>query len=229
MPSVSRITFVLHLVLAIVSLRQQATGLSFPVRRRTLFETSGAFLYLLAPPAQAVQLPSDSEIQSTITGVQYRDDRIGNGPVVSKDEVLVMHIQGLTRDGSVFLDTREKGKPLLHKLGTVQDFDFFGGDSSKRLAVTLGVEDGLRGMKLGGVRRLVVPSPLGYGHAGVSRYDAMRMGLLKPIPRDEMLRYEVELLRCVDLPATNNGLVSQACCTEPNYPCKTSDPDTGDS
>ena len=71
--------------------------------------------------------------------------------------------------------------------------------------MTIGLEDGIlaagnNSMRLGGVRRIVVPSPLAYGHAGVSRYDALQMGLLQPIPRDELLRYEVELLRCIDVP-----------------------------
>lgn len=190
-------------------------GESWTVQRRHFFWT------IFTPlPANAVILEPD-EIQETITGVQYRDDRVGSGPDVSPKDVLVMHIQGLNRDGSIIVDTRSQGKPVLHQLGSVQDFELFGGNSGQRPVVTLGIEDGIRGMKLGGIRRMVVPGPLAYGHAGVSRYDAMRMGLLKPVPRDEMLRYEVELLRCVDVPAPDRGLVAQACCTEPNYPCKT--------
>ena len=219
-------------ILIIVSLIfQRAAGLSFSNLQRRHFLSQAPATALLLSGSTAVQgvpLPTEDEIQSTITGVQYRDDRIGHGAEVSKDDVLVLHLQGLTRDGSIFLDTREQGKPILHKLGSVPDFDFFGGNSSRRPAVTLGVEDGIRGMKLGGVRRMIVPSPLAYGHAGVSRYDAMKMGLIKPIPRDEMLRYEVEILRCVDLPASNNGLSSQACCTEPNYPCQTDTDDRGE-
>lgn len=199
--------------------------------RRQFLNQAPASLALLVcspTPARAVQLPKDEDIQSTFTGVQYRDDRIGQGAAVSKDEVIVLHLYGLTKDGSVFLDTREQGKPLLHKMGSVTDFEFLGRKSSDRSPITLGIDDGIRGMKLGGVRRVVVPSPLAYGHAGVSRYDAMQMGLLKPIPRDETLRYEVELLRCVDVPksSTGEGLSGQACCTEPNFPCNTETDDT---
>ena len=136
-----------------------------------------------------------------------------------------MHLRGLRRDGQVFLDTREQrgGAPLLHEMGSAISFDVFGGNSSKRSVVTMGVEDGIRnGMRYGGIRRLVVPSPLGYGNAGVSRYDALKMGLLKPIPRDEVLRFEVELLRCAEVPLdSESGLVGQVCCTEPSYPCNT--------
>jgi hypothetical protein len=140
-----------------------------------------------------------------------------------------MHLEGLRRDGSVIIDTRKEGKPLLHQLGSVIDYDIFlGGDSSQRPVIPLGMEDGIRGMRYGGIRRMVVPSPLGYGNAGVSRYDAMRMGLLKPVPRDELLRFQVELLRCLDAAPIdtttgtgNSGFLAQVCCTEPNYPCKT--------
>ena len=138
-----------------------------------------------------------------------------------------IQIRGLLRDGSVFLDTTSAGRPLLHKLGTAVDFNFFrrnnGGDSSQRSQVTMGLEDGISGMRKGGIRRIVVPGPLGYGHAGVSRYDAYRMGLLRPIPRDETLRYEVELLRCspltLDDPTTQRARTIDACCTEEKYPC----------
>jgi FKBP-type peptidyl-prolyl cis-trans isomerase len=195
---------------------------SWSLNRRHLFKATPAVAALIAgtSSASAVILEPE-EIQKTITGVQYRDDRVGSGPEISPKDVLVMHIQGMTRDGSIIVDTRADGRPILHQLGSVQDFEFFGGDSGKRPIVTLGVEDGMRGMKWGGVRRIVVPSPLAYGSAGVSRFDAMRMGLKRPVPRDEMLRYEVELLRCLDVTSTDTGLVAQACCTEPNYPCNT--------
>ena len=219
---------VLWILLLLLQQIPEGSSWSFSIPRRHVLWTPAAAAAVVAatttPAAEAVVLSTDDEIQKTITGVQYRDDRIGSGPPVSNKDVLVLHLQGLTRNGNVIVDTRAQGKPILHQLGSVQDFDFFGGDSGKRPIVTMGIEDGIRGMRLGGVRRMVVPSPLGYGHAGVSRYDAMRMGLLQPVPRDEILRYEVELLQCVDVPAPDTGLVglvAQACCTEPNYPCQT--------
>ncbi|CAB9498315.1 FKBP-type peptidyl-prolyl cis-trans isomerase FkpA [Seminavis robusta] len=217
------------LVLTILVLLLSFLGASslslLDARRRHLLlsPAAGALLPVFSSSAAILEV---DEIQSTITGVQFRDDRIGQGDVVGGKDVVVLHLQGLRRDGSVIVDTREQGQPILHQLGSVVNFDVFGGDSSKRPIITLGVEDGIRGMRYGGIRRIVIPSPLGYGHAGVSRYDAMKMGLLKPVPRDELLRFEVEILRCVDVPfgdaeSNPNGLVAQACCTEPSYPCKT--------
>jgi hypothetical protein len=180
------------------------------------------------PKAFAFTEEDIRDITKLPTGVQYRDDHIGGGELVqSKNgDVVLMHVRGLLRDGSVFLDSEAAGAPLLHKLGTLVDFNFFrsSGDSSHRSLITVGLEDGISGMHTGGIRRIVVPGPLGYGHAGVSRYDAYRMGLRRPIPRDETLRYEVELLRCS--PYANAGETQRtvdACCTDETFPCPTGD------
>ena len=224
-----RIPALLALCSLLLARRAVSLSLTTGTRRQFLIHTptSVGLLIFGGVAANGVQLPTDDEIQSTLSGVQYRDDRIGQGGALSKGDLVVLHLQGVRRDGSIFLDTRRQGRPLLHKIGTSESFAFSGKKSSQRPAVTLGVEDAMRGMKLGGIRRIVVPSALGYGYDGVSRYDAMKMGLLVPIPRDELLRYELELLRCVDLPAGDNGLTRQACCTEPNYPRKTDSPDKG--
>jgi len=195
------------------------------------------------------------------------------------DEPIPLHLRAATTDGVLLFDTRLErrtrgkggggtggvelrratggdagggGTPILYTLGTAQDFDTFGGDSSARGRVTQGVEDTIlsRGllaewnggadeslesvrqaiepMREGGVRRVLVPSALAYGNSGVSRYDAFEMGLMKPVPRDQMIVYEVELLRCLSVElevpgdATEVRMQSvQACCTEENYPCNT--------
>ncbi len=183
----------------------------------------------LLPKAFAFTEEDIRDINKLPTGVQYRDDHIGGGELVQSrnGDVVLMHVRGLLRDGSVFLDTVASGAPLLHKLGTVVDFNFFrssGGDSSQRSQVTMGLEDGISGMRTGGIRRVVVPGSLGYGHAGVSRYDAFRMGLRRPIPRDETLRYEVELLRCSPyVTAGETQRTVDACCTEDKFPCPMGD------
>lgn len=211
---------------------------SHPNSRRNLIEN-----LLLAPFATSVPLLSGAQIsvakvldeQRAIkqlpNGIQYSDARIGNGPPTQKKDTVVMHLRALRRDGAVLFDTLEDGEgtPLLHPLGSVQDFDFFGGDSTQRSKVTMGIEDAILGgtdgkdpLKAGGIRLVVVPAPLAYGHAGVSRYDAMKMGLRKPVPRNEMLRYEVEILRCQDVQTLEQGGGPQAqiCCRQPDFPCK---------
>ena len=143
---------------------------------------------------------------------------------------------------------------MLFRLRSVPEDLFFLGQSNaiQRGIVTLGVQDTIlaRGtnhpMRLGGVRKAVVPSELAYGRGGVSRYEALRLGLRRAVPRDEMLRYEIELLRCSfaevsrSRGAAEGGLGERAgdggdnnenggkparalaCCPEEKYPCKIS-------
>jgi hypothetical protein len=218
-------------------------------RRDVLFHVAAIGLIGGPSIAKAQNEPSkeeeeDSRVYRLLSGVQFRNVRIGSGPLVTKESgTLVLHLRASTRGGSVLLDTREDGPPLLYKLGSAQDYNVFGGDSAKRLKVTQGVEDAIvsRGilekgekvepMREGGIRKVIVPSFLAYGNTGVSRYDSYRMGLRKVVPRDEVLLYEVEILRClnveVPLPprkgqaeGTTETITVQACCTEDSYPCQ---------
>jgi len=225
--------------------------------------------------AETSTTTDNERIYQLTSGIQFRDIRIGTGPPISNqrsyDDPLLLHLKAATVKGVLLFDTRldkrngEKagtvvsttgigGSPIVYTLGTTQDFDTFGGDSSTRSKVTQGVEDTIlsRGllaawngvdtgsldsvrqamepMREGGVRRVVVPASLAYGNSGVSRYDAFKMGLNKPIPRDEMIVYEIELLRCLngemDVLQDLSGVEVvrkqsvRACCTEDRYPCK---------
>jgi hypothetical protein len=204
----------------------------------------------------------DVVVYQLASGVEFRNLRQGSGPApitISKDDddkvenIVVLHLKAMTRDRVELFDTFDKS-PILYELGTSQNFDVFGGDASKRPKVTQGVEDAIlsRGkaysvkkngvvinqnervepMREGGKRRVIVPAALAYGHAGVSRYDAWRMGLKNPVPRDQDIFYDIEILRCstVDVEAANNGDASasnipvKACCLEDNYPCQVPKP-----
>ncbi|KAI2495769.1 hypothetical protein MHU86_18744 [Fragilaria crotonensis] len=67
------------------------------------------------PKAFAFTEEDIRDIKRSPTGVQYRDDHVGGGESVqSKNgDVVVMHVRGLVKDGSVFLDTEAAGAPLL--------------------------------------------------------------------------------------------------------------------
>jgi len=178
------------------------------------------------------------------SGVIFTDIRVGTGKNVSKDDFVLMHLRAETLNGLVLFDTKldGNGRPILHELNTVEDFNIFGGDSSKRSKVTLGVEDAIisRGvasweggsgkidpMRQGGIRSVIVPDSLAYGQAGISRYDAFRMKLRRALPREAILRYEIELLHCLEdevkLLTKSSGEEKSAlvCCIEENYPCET--------
>lgn len=170
--------------------------------------------------------PNESEIIQLVTGVQYRDVRVGKGEAVQKGDTVVMHIRSLLRDGSVLFDTREDSGPIMLQVGSIND-NQFSNDKFTRSRITPGVEDAIlskgfgKPMTGGGIRLAVVPSALAYGNAGISRFDAFRANLRKGVPRDEMIRYEVEILRCIELDQSfANNTTGQVCCTEPGFPCK---------
>ena len=214
-------------------------------QRRSLLMAPIAFFLSTSQPTLAKEDKNeegeDILVYQLTSGLQVRNLRQGSGPVIrynsgtsnenENDEysnTVVLHLRAMTSDGVPLLDSYETQKPILYDLGTSQNFDVFGGDSSKRPQVTQGVEDAilsrgttsfmrqngvsssknsrLEAMREGGIRRVIVPSSLAYGHKGVSRYDAFRMGLKNPVPRDQDLLYDVEVLRCstiqVDVPSS---------------------------
>jgi hypothetical protein len=90
-------------------------------------------------------------------------------------------------------------------------------------------------MRQGGIRLVVVPATLAYGDAGISRYQILTQlnnRFSQLVPRNEPIRYEVEVLRCRpvmnDTDSDNSGDddgntavgAVQACCPEEVYPCQ---------
>lgn len=103
----------------------------------------------------------------TGTGLQYVDLADGSGEPVSSESTVTVHYVGQLADGKRFTDTRDVGQPVTVPLA----------------AVIPGWKEGIRGMRVGGRRRLIVPPQLGYGADGVADL----------IPPDSTLVFEVEL------------------------------------
>jgi FKBP-type peptidyl-prolyl cis-trans isomerase len=101
-------------------------------------------------------------------GLEVWDVAAGSGPVVPAGGRVTVHYTGWLTDGTVFDSSKSRGKPATFALGQV----------------VKGWQEGIPGMRPGGVRRLKIPGPLAYGAAGVP-------GL---IPPDATLVFEVELI-----------------------------------
>ncbi|KAG5190029.1 hypothetical protein JKP88DRAFT_299968, partial [Tribonema minus] len=88
--------------------------------------------------------------QTTDSGLSYADIKIGTGREVEVGRRVNMHFIGRLagRQGWQFENTYENGEPFRFTLG--------------RDRVLLGLEEGVKGMREGGKRRLVVPSTIGY-------------------------------------------------------------------
>src|SRR3970040_872602 len=87
----------------------------------------------------------------TESGLYYEDLAPGSGLAARDGHVLDTHYTGWLTTGEEF-GTRRDGNPYSFQLGRHQ--------------VPRGIEEGVTGMRIGGVRRLVLPPALGYGPRG---------------------------------------------------------------
>ena len=104
--------------------------------------------------------------------LEIEDIKIGTGPeAVPGDQVLV-HYTGWLLDGIKFDSSLDRGQPFAFLLGGQQ--------------VIQGWDRGVRGMQVGGIRKLTIPPELAYGDRSVGG------GL---IPAGSTLVFEIELLQ----------------------------------
>jgi FKBP-type peptidyl-prolyl cis-trans isomerase len=104
------------------------------------------------------------------SGLKYAVLKEGSGPGAEHQQVFV-HYTGWLTDGKKFDSSRDRGEP----------FDFTLGHGG----VIKGWDEGVKGMKVGEIRQLVVPPDLGYGASGAGGV----------IPPNATLVFEVELIR----------------------------------
>ena len=119
--------------------------------------------------ARGLGTPSDEPVVTTDTGLQYIDVRVGEGDAAEAGSTAVVHYTGWLVNGKKFDSSLDRN----------QTFDFPVGGGR----VIKGWDQGVAGMKVGGVRKLIVPPDLGYGSRGIG-----------PIPPDATLVFEVELV-----------------------------------
>ena len=111
---------------------------------------------------------------TTASGLQYEDTVAGTGaPVVAGQQVSVHYSGWLYANGvkgAKFDSSKDRGDPFEFGLG-------------EGMVIT-GWDEGVRGMRPGGTRVLVIPPQLGYGARGAGSV----------IPPNATLMFEVELL-----------------------------------
>ncbi|KAB2639770.1 MAG: FKBP-type peptidyl-prolyl cis-trans isomerase [Verrucomicrobia bacterium] len=107
---------------------------------------------------------------TTDSGLIIEDIVVGEGAVAEAGQQVSVHYTGWLLDGTKFDSSKDRNDP----------FDFGLG----RRQVIAGWDEGVQGMKIGGTRKLTIPSQLGYGARGAG-------GL---IPPNATLVFEVELL-----------------------------------
>ncbi len=104
-----------------------------------------------APAAPAPVAPVVQEV-TTSSGLRYTDLLVGNGPLAEDGMRVAVHYTGWLTDGTKFDSSLDRGQPFTFQLGAGQ--------------VIRGWDEGVRGMRVGGKRKLVIPPELGYGERG---------------------------------------------------------------
>lgn len=122
--------------------------------------------------ARKLGTPSQNRVVTTSSGLQYIDVKQGKGDPATIRDAVSVHYTGWLVDGSKFDSSLDRGQPFTLTLGEGM--------------VIKGWEEGLTGMKPGGVRKLIIPAQLGYGERGAGGGR---------IPPNSTLIFQVELIK----------------------------------
>lgn len=109
-------------------------------------------------------------LTTTESGLQIEELKVGDGEVASSGQFVSVHYTGWLTNGSKFDSSRDRDEAFEFPLG--------------QRNVIAGWDEGVQGMKVGGVRKLTIPPQLGYGARGAGGV----------IPPNATLVFEVELL-----------------------------------
>jgi FKBP-type peptidyl-prolyl cis-trans isomerase FkpA len=124
------------------------------------------------PPERKFRKIDEKErkVVTTKSGLKYEDLEEGLGAEAKAGDGVQVHYTGWLKNGKKFDSSVDRGEPFEFPLG--------------RGRVIKGWDEGVVGMKVGGKRKLIIPSELAYGKRGAGR----------DIPPDAELTFEVELL-----------------------------------
>lgn len=119
-------------------------------------------------PALGVDLTASTR---TETGLYYRDLKVGTGPEANVGDAVTVYYIGAFANGEIFDGTKMDEPAMAFRIGR---------GASRPIA---GFEQGTVGMRVGGMRQLIIPPELGYGSMGHS-----------PVPPNAVLVFTIELV-----------------------------------
>ncbi len=125
-------------------------------------------------PATAPQPDASAPTPATgaeTTELKIEDLKVGTGAVAELGKKVTVNYTGTLIDGTKFDSTKDRGTPFPFTLGSGM--------------VIAGWEQGVKGMKEGGTRKLTVPPALAYGNRSVGGV----------IPPNSTLIFEIELVK----------------------------------
>jgi peptidylprolyl isomerase len=103
-------------------------------------------------------------------GLKYVDLKVGSGPLPAPGQTVRVHYVGRLLDGTKFDSSRDRHQPFEFALGEGR--------------VIPGWDEGVKTMRVGGRRKLIVPPQLAYGDQGAG----------DKIPPNATLVFDIELL-----------------------------------
>ncbi|HTE20408.1 MAG TPA: FKBP-type peptidyl-prolyl cis-trans isomerase [Armatimonadota bacterium] len=115
---------------------------------------------------------SSKKFKTTKSGLKYAVLEKGKGDTAADNQQVYVHYTGWLQDGGKKFDSSvDRGEPFGFMLGRGQ--------------VIAGWDEGVKGMKVGERRQLIIPAKLGYGDRGAGGV----------IPPGATLIFDVQLLR----------------------------------
>jgi len=112
---------------------------------------------------------SMSVMVKTESGLQYQDIETGSGKNPSDGDKVTIHLKISDEKGNIIENSYLTQKPVVFTIGKEE--------------VIKGLEEGVKGIKVGGKRKLIIPPEIGFG-----------VRAFKNIPSNSNLIMEVELL-----------------------------------
>jgi FKBP-type peptidyl-prolyl cis-trans isomerase len=144
------------------------------IHRLTVLEGTVLAVLCLGSFAFAADKPKDQkgggQAVTTESGLQYVDLVVGTGRQAELGDTATVHYTGWLANGTKFDSSLDRKQPFSFRVGAGQ--------------VIKGWDEGVRTMKMGGKRKLIIPPDLAYGSRGAGSV----------IPPNATLTFEVELL-----------------------------------
>ena len=128
----------------------QTTSLPIPTISDTIEQGDGTSP--TSGPAVEAVATSSGKVITMGNGLQIQDEVVGTGVEATSGKKVTVNYVGTLADGTKFDSSYDRGTPFTFNLGAGE--------------VIAGWDQGVIGMKVGGKRKLTIPSSLGYGATG---------------------------------------------------------------